>query len=190
VGQAKTETSSDLATYSTSRARFARDGEREVRGLTSSTRLREISKSDLPIFFEQQLDPQANYMAAFTAKDPEDRTAFKEHWKKILADETITLRTILFEDSVAGHIVSHGWFGEPEISYWIGKEYWGRGIATRALTEFLDQYLVRPLYARVAKDNQASIRVLEKCGFMQFGEDKGYSNARGEEVEEFILELG
>jgi RimJ/RimL family protein N-acetyltransferase len=128
-------------------------------------------------------------MAAFTAKDPEDRTAFTEHWAKILADETITLRTILFEDFVAGHIVSHGWFGEPEISYWIGKEFWGRGIATRALSDLLDQLLDRPLYARVAKDNKASIRVLEKCGFALSGEDKGYSNARGKEVEEFILKL-
>jgi RimJ/RimL family protein N-acetyltransferase len=157
--------------------------------LTRSVLLREISESDLPIFFEQQLDPEANYMAAFTAKDPEDRTAFTEHWAKILADETITLRTILFEGFVAGHIVSHGWFGEPEISYWIGKEFWGRGIATRALSDLLDQLLDRPLYARVAKDNKASIRVLEKCGFALSGEDKGYSNARGEEVEEFILKL-
>jgi RimJ/RimL family protein N-acetyltransferase len=157
--------------------------------LTSSPQLREISKSDLPIFFEQQLDPEANYMAAVTAKDPEDRTAFTKHWAKILADETITIRTILFEDLVAGHIVSHGWFGEPEISYWIGKEFWGRGVATRALSDFLDQLLDRPLYARTAKDNKASIRVLEKCGFELSGEDKGYSNARGQEVEEFILKL-
>lgn len=128
-------------------------------------------------------------MAAFTAKDPDDRTAFSEHWEKILADETITIRTILFENLIAGHIVSHGWFGEPEISYWIGKEFWGRGIATRALSDFLDQRLDRPLYARVAKDNKASIRVLEKCGFAHSGEDKGYSNARSEKVEEFILKL-
>lgn len=159
------------------------------RYLTSSIRLREISKSDLPIFFDQQLDPEANYMAAFTAKDPADRAVFTEHWAKILADETITIRTILFEGLVAGHIVSHGWFGEPEISYWIGREFWGRGITTRALSEFLVQLADRPLYARVAKDNQASIRVLDKCGFEHSGEDKGYSNARGEEVEEFILKL-
>ncbi|MGB3713268.1 MAG: GNAT family N-acetyltransferase [Candidatus Promineifilaceae bacterium] len=157
--------------------------------MTSSVRLRDISESDLPIFFEQQLDPVANYMAAFTAKDPEDRTAFSEHWVKILADETITLRTILFEGLVAGHIVSHGWFGEPEISYWIGREFWGRGIATRALSDFLYQLSDRPLYARVAKDNKASLQVLEKCGFEHSGEDKGYSNARAEEVEEFILKL-
>jgi RimJ/RimL family protein N-acetyltransferase len=157
--------------------------------LTDSVRLRLVSKSNLPIFFEQQLDPGANEMAAFTAKDPTDFVAFSEHWTKVLADENIVLRTIFVDDLVAGYIVKHDWFAEPEISYWLGRDFWGRGIATRALKSFLDAAKVRPLYARAAKDNHASIRVLEICGFIQTGEDKGYSNARGEEVEEFILTL-
>jgi RimJ/RimL family protein N-acetyltransferase len=79
--------------------------------------------------------------------------------------------------------------GQPEVTYWIGKEYWGNGVATRALSAFLESARVRPLHARAAKDNVASLRVLEKCGFVITGEDKGFSNARGEEVEEFILTL-
>jgi RimJ/RimL family protein N-acetyltransferase len=79
--------------------------------------------------------------------------------------------------------------GEREVGYWIGREYWGKGIATRALSEFLGHVKVRPLYAHVAKHNIASIRVLEKCGFTISGEDKRFSNARGEEVEEFVLKL-
>ena len=47
----------------------------------------------------------------------------------------------------------------------------------------------RPMYARVVKDNIASLRVLEKCGFTICGEGKGFAYARGEEVEEFILRL-
>ena len=108
----------------------------------------------------------------------------------ILADETIIIQTILFDGQVAGHILSHVWFGEPEVSYWLGKEFWGKGIAAMALLEFLKQVTIRPLYARVAKDNIASIRVLEKCGFTIFSQDKGFSNARNQEVEEFILQLG
>jgi RimJ/RimL family protein N-acetyltransferase len=145
--------------------------------------------SDLTIFFEQQLDPDANFMAAFTARDPADRDAFTAHWAKILADETIKIKTILFDGNVAGYVLTHAWFGNPEISYWIGKEYWGKGIATRALSEFLGYLETRPLYAHAAKDNIASIRVLEKCGFTPFGEDRGFSNARGAEVEELILIL-
>ena len=79
--------------------------------------------------------------------------------------------------------------GRPLVGYWIGKEYWGRGIATRALSEFLNHVTARPLHARVAKHNRASIRVLEKCGFRICGEDRGPFGPDGEEVEEFILEL-
>ena len=104
-------------------------------------------------------------MAAFTAKEPGNKAAFLSHWAKVLDDETIVLRTILVGDKVAGHIVSHRWLGEPEIGYWLGREYCGQGIATMALSAFLLEATERPLYARTAKDNQASIRVMEKYGF-------------------------
>lgn len=157
--------------------------------MTATITLREVKKSDLPVFFEHQLDDDANRMAAFTHKDPSDRDAFYAHWAKILSDENIVLRTIVYSGQVAGNIVCHGWFGKPELSYWIGKGFWGKGIASRALMEFLGQVKERPLHARVAKDNIASIRVLAKNGFHVCGEDKGFSNARGEEVEEFIMKL-
>jgi RimJ/RimL family protein N-acetyltransferase len=151
--------------------------------------LREVVDSDLAIFFEQQLDTAANQMAAFTAKNPSDQDAFNVHWAKIRADPGITIQTILFAGEVAGYVTSHRWFGEPEVSYWLGRAYWGQGIATAALATFLEQVTVRPLYARVVHDNIGSRRVLEKCGFILAGEDKGYANARGEEVVEFIFVL-
>ena len=130
-------------------------------------------------------------MAAFTAKEPEDRDAFMAHWTKILGDETITIKTILFDGNVAGSVLSYEdeEFGKPEVSYWIGKPFWGKSVATRALAAFLLYFKVRPLYARAVKDNIASLRVLEKCGFTRIGEGKGFANARGEVVEEFILRL-
>ncbi|HLZ58320.1 MAG TPA: GNAT family N-acetyltransferase [Ktedonosporobacter sp.] len=152
--------------------------------------LRDVTKSDLPIFFDQQLDPEANRMAAFTAKDPTDRDAFMAHWARNLGDATSTIQTILFNGQVAGSVSSYiDEDGQPEVTYWIGKPYWGKGVASRALSTFLDHQKVRPLYARAAKDNIGSLRVLEKCGFTRIGEGKGFSNARGEEVEEFILKL-
>ena len=157
--------------------------------MTADILLRAVTDSDLPIFFEHQLDAGANFMAAFTTKDATDRAAFMAHWAKIQADPGITIRTILVEGQVAGHVLVHGWFGEPEVSYWIGKAYWGKGVASQALAQFLDQVPARPLYARVVKDNLASRRVLEKCGFTISGEDKGFANARGTEVEEFNLNL-
>lgn len=152
-------------------------------------RLREVRDSDLPTFFEHQRDPVANHMAAFTSKDPTDRDAFDAHWSRILGDDAITPKTILVDGDVAGHIASFERDGQPEVTYWIGREYWGKGVATEALYRFLRDVEVRPLRARVAKDNIASIRVLEKCGFTMHGRAKGFANARGEEVEEFVMEL-
>ena len=150
---------------------------------TCDVLLRDVMMSDLPIFFDHQLDSDANRMAAFTARDPADRDAFMAHWTTILGDETITKKTILFDGQVAGSVLSFEQFGQPAVAYWIGKQYWGKGVATRALSAFLGHVKVRPLYARAAKDNLASLRVLKKCGFMICGQDKGFSNARGQEVE-------
>jgi RimJ/RimL family protein N-acetyltransferase len=76
-----------------------------------------------------------------------------------------------------------------EVTYWIGREFWGRGIATAALAEFLKLQTTRPIFGRAAKDNVGSLRVLAKCGFVIIREDKGYAYARGEEVEEYVLRL-
>lgn len=157
--------------------------------MTGELVLREVIESDLPIFFEQQLDPGANFMAAFTAPDPTDRDAFMAHWAKILGDERSTNMTILFDGQVAGSISSFEQFGEPSVSYWLGRSFWGQGIATQALGALLRLVQTRPLYARAAKDNLASLRVLQKCAFTICGEDRGFANARGEEIEEYILRL-
>jgi RimJ/RimL family protein N-acetyltransferase len=151
--------------------------------------LRNTIDNDLPVFFAHQLNPVANQMAAFTAKDPTDNNAFMAHWEKICADEDIMIKTILFENEVAGYVLTHGWFGEPEVSYWIGNAFWGKGIATNALTAFLKLQPIRPLFARVAFDNIGSRRVLEKCGFVVSGKSMWFSNARGKEIEEIILVL-
>lgn len=128
-------------------------------------------------------------MAAFTAKDPNDRQAFDAHWEKIRSDENVVIKTITVGGEVVGHIASYVMFEKREVTYWIGKEFWGKGIATNALSEFLQVIKDRPLYARAAKDNAASLRVLEKCNFKITGEEIGHANARGEEIEEYVLKL-
>jgi RimJ/RimL family protein N-acetyltransferase len=156
---------------------------------THAAALREMKPDDLAVFFAQQLDPAANHMAAFARKDPSDREAFNAHWAKIRSDKAIIIRTILSQGEVAGYVLVHGWFGEPEVSYWLGREFWGKGLATQALAAFLTLVPARPLFAHVVKDNIASLRVLQKCGFSISATDKGYANARGAEVEEYILTL-
>ena len=124
--------------------------------------LREVTDDDLPLFFEHQLDPDATAMAAFPARD---RDAFTAHWTRIRGDETVILRSILCDREVVGNVVSWESDGERYVGYWIGKEHWGHGIASAALAALLDDVTTRPLHARAAKHNVASIRVLEKCGF-------------------------
>jgi RimJ/RimL family protein N-acetyltransferase len=119
---------------------------------------------------------------------------------KILNDGTIRKRSILLDGEVVGYLASFQRFGKPEVSYWIDRKHWGKGIATKALSEFLLEVKTRPIYARAAKDNVGSVRVLEKCGFKLVrvlekcgfklaAQDKGFANARGAEVEELIFEM-
>jgi RimJ/RimL family protein N-acetyltransferase len=128
-----------------------------------SIQLRDIEPGDLAVFYEQQLDDEATRMAAFPSRD---RAAFDAHWAtNILGNPTAITQTILVDDQVAGNIGSWLQDGVRLVGYWVGKEYWGRGVATRALTAFLRLVTARPLYAHVVKHNVGSIRVLEKCGF-------------------------
>ena len=148
--------------------------------------LRDVIEADLPIFYEQQLDPEATQMAAFPSRD---RDAFMAHWKnKVMGNENGKVKAILFDGHVAGNIVSWEQSDQREVGYWLGKEYWGKGIATKALAEFLGYVKIRPLFAHVVKHNIGSQRVLQKCGFVISGEDK-FTDEKGMEIEEIILKL-
>lgn len=151
----------------------------------TTIRLRPVEESDLPILYKQQLDPEAAAMAAFPSRDEE---AFYIHSRKIMADESVVFKAILFDDQVAGSMGSWEMAGEREVGYWLGKEFWGKGIATEALRQFLEVIKTRPLYAHAAKHNIGSKRVLEKCGFLVVGEDS-YTNPAGVLVDEFVLKL-
>jgi RimJ/RimL family protein N-acetyltransferase len=131
--------------------------------------LRDVVESDLPVFFEHQRDPEATRMADFPARD---RETFDAHWERVLAGETNTVKTIVFEGQVAGNAVSWDQDGRRLVGYWLGREFWGKGLATKALAELVDELDRRPLYAYVAKTNIGSIRVLEKCGFVRSDEDE------------------
>jgi RimJ/RimL family protein N-acetyltransferase len=154
-----------------------------------SVALRDVVDSDLQVFFEQQREPEGVAMAAFTVKDPADRLAFEAHWSTIRADRSIAIKTIVADGRVAGHVSAYGPPSEREVTYWLGKEFWGRGLASEALAAFLLIVAERPLYARAAKDNLASLRVLQKCGFAVSGYDNGFANARGATIEEVLLKL-
>jgi RimJ/RimL family protein N-acetyltransferase len=152
--------------------------------------LRDIDPAtDMELLFEMHRDPVANQMAAFTAKDPEDRAAFDAHWERILANAATINRAILFGGELAGSIAKFEMFDQPNVAYGVRRALWGRGIASQALALLLDEVSERPLYGRCAADNLGSIRVLEKCGFVEVARERGYAEARGEEIEEIVLRL-
>lgn len=151
--------------------------------------LREVRKSDLDVYFQNQNEQEAIWMAAFTPPDPSDREAFDVHWRTVLADKSGSVKTVVVGGKVAGHVLKYDHDMGPEVSYWLGKEYWGKGIATEALKQFLKTLPMRPVFARVAKDNIGSFRVLQKCGFRIVGEGSGYANGRMAHIEEYILKL-
>ncbi len=158
----------------------------DTRILPESIHLRDVCADDLALLFQYQLDPDANRMAAVIPRDSE---AFYAHWTRVLGDRRIVAKAILVGDLVVGHISCFSMDGKDWIGYWIAKEYWGQGIATRSLALLLEQIQIRPLHARVARNNAASIRVLERCGFTIIGYHTSPADDRFLECEEATLIL-
>jgi RimJ/RimL family protein N-acetyltransferase len=141
-------------------------------------------------FFEFARDTEARYMAAFTSDDPDNRIAFDSWWQRLLTNDEVTMMTITSDGAVVGNIGSFMMGDERHVTYWVDRAAWGEGIATTALTTFLKLDTVRPMFAGVAADNAGSISVLEKCGFTVIDEAMGFANARGEEIAEYVMQLG
>ncbi|MCA1931794.1 GNAT family N-acetyltransferase [Rheinheimera sp.] len=152
-------------------------------------RLSKTTPDDLPCLYQIQLDQDANQMAAFTSESGTDFRLYFEKYANHLADPTISMWTIRIEQQIVGSVAKFVMAGDAGITYWIDKEFWGQGIATKALTQLLQHETTRPVYAYVAFDNSGSQRVLEKCGFRKVGTDRGFAKARQAEIEEFIYQL-
>jgi len=156
--------------------------------------LRPAVVEDIELFFRLQQDREAVWMAAFTSAELDDRVAFEGRWRRILTEPDVTVFTVLDASGrggprAVGQVLSFVVEGQPEVSYWIDRGHWGRGVATDALRLLLDRVEVRPVYARAAQDNAGSLAVLRHNGFTVIGEDMGPAAARGEMVKEYVLRL-
>jgi RimJ/RimL family protein N-acetyltransferase len=127
-------------------------------------RLRAVEDRDVEVFFDHQADPLAVEMAAFPARGKDQ---FAAHWARLRGDDTLIVRTIVANGVVAGNIGCWPDDGQQLLGYWVGREWWGRGVATQAVTLLVNEVTIRPLYAHVVVHNVGSIRVLEKCGFQR-----------------------
>jgi RimJ/RimL family protein N-acetyltransferase len=152
-------------------------------------KLRPTEFSDLEILFQFQLDKEGGYLAAFMPKNHTDLTAYLDKYQKLLNDPTVNNQTITIDNTIVGSIAKFVMQGDTEITYWIDRKFWGQGIASNSLKEFLEIEPARPIHGRVAFDNFGSQKVLEKCGFIKIGTDKGFASARQTEIEELIYRL-
>jgi RimJ/RimL family protein N-acetyltransferase len=151
--------------------------------------LRPITGADADDLFRMMSDPEAVTMAAFTPDDPGDRERFDAQRARIRANPAITERAILYDGRLAGSIAAFPMDGEVELTYWVDRTLWGRGIAGEALALFLEIVTTRPLRARAASDNLASLRVLQRAGFTRQQTEIAYAAARRTEIEETVLRL-
>jgi RimJ/RimL family protein N-acetyltransferase len=151
--------------------------------------LRPVEDRDLEALFQQWIDPESIRMAAFTAEDQTDRRAFLDRTSRLRADPSVSHLVIDVEGVAAGTIGRFRMDGQLEVTYWVDRAYWGKGVASAALELLLAATPDRPVYARAASDNLGSLRVLEKAGFRRVGVDRGFAAGRGEEIEETILRL-
>ena len=148
--------------------------------------LRPVTPADLSDLFRFQCDADGARMAAVV---PRDSPSFFSHWDMILADASIIARAITLDSVLVGHISSFNMDGLDSVGYWIARDYWGRGIASRALALLLREVRKRPLHARAARHNVASIRVLERCGFVLTGYQHAPATERFLQCEEAVLVL-
>ena len=151
--------------------------------------LRPVEDGDLDTIFQQVTDPESIRMAAFTAEDQTDRRAFLNRMSRLRADASVSHRVIDVDGAIAGTIGSFRIDDQLEVTYWVGRTHWGKGIASAALQILLAETTERPVHARAASDNVGSLRVLEKAGFRRVGVNRDFATGRGEEIEETILRL-
>lgn len=151
--------------------------------------LRPLEDEDLDAIYRQMTDPASVRMAAFTAADETDRRAFLDRMSRLRADTSVSFRVIDLDGAIAGTIGSFRVDDQREVTYWVDRALWGQGVASAALEALLAETAERPVYARAASDNLASLRVLERAGFRRIGVNRDFAHGRGEEIEETILRL-
>jgi RimJ/RimL family protein N-acetyltransferase len=151
-----------------------------------SLQLRPVQPGDLPRMYDLQLDPESNRMAVMIPRTGE---AFDAHWAKALDDPGNTTRAVLVGGALVGYISCFPMEGQDHVGFWIDRAFWGLGIASRALQLLLREVANRPLVATAAISNGASLRVLQKCGFVIERVRLSPASDRYPECEEAVLVL-
>lgn len=151
--------------------------------------LRNLDDDDLDAVFEMMRDPEGVAMAAFTAEDPDDRAAFDAWIDRQRQNPAVLCQVVTENGGFAGTAAAFTIDGDREVSFWIARHAWGRGVATEALRHLISREPVRPLFARAAAHNAGSIAVLTKLGFTEVSRNVDYAPGLGRDVEEIVFTL-
>lgn len=151
--------------------------------------LRDLDDEDLDAIYEMMRDRTAVEMAAFTAADPDDRDGFDAWIARQRAAPEVATYVVTENGGFAGTAALFSAEGDREVTYWIARHAWGRGVATEALRILVSREPERPLFARVAAHNAASIAVLTKVGFTEVSRDVEFAPGVGRDVEEIVMVL-
>jgi ribosomal-protein-alanine N-acetyltransferase len=151
--------------------------------------LRDLAEDDLDVLFDIQDDGVARQMAAFITPESGARDDYRAKWRGIIANKETLAKVIVVEGEVVGSAGAFVLDGDTEVTYWVRRDLWGRGLASAALAELLRVVTARPVRGRVAADNVGSATVLLRNGFRRVGEETAYAEARGAEIEELVYRL-
>jgi RimJ/RimL family protein N-acetyltransferase len=151
--------------------------------------LRDIDEDDRDAIFDMMRDPDAVAMAAFTAEDPYDRAAFDRWLERNVADPSASTHVVTENGGFAGIAATFSVDSDRELTYWIARHAWGRGVGTGALALLIAHEPERPLFARVAAHNSASVAMVRRAGFTEVSRNVGYAPGVRREVEEIVFAL-
>lgn len=151
--------------------------------------LRDVTESDLKLFHRFEQEGEEGEMVSSAPLAYDDAKPYRWDWHAMFYGSGVLRKSIIYQGQVAGYMLYFDQFGEQEVGYRLGRDFWGRGIATQALRLFLQEVTVRPIYGRAVQHNLASIRVMEKCGFRRCGLGRAYGQVNGREVNEVFLRL-
>lgn len=151
--------------------------------------LRPLDDDDVDAVFEMMRDPEAIALASFTADDPDDRDAFDSWMSRNRANPGALSLVITEDGGFAGTAATFDVEDDREVTYWVARHAWGRGVATEAVRLLVMREPTRPLFARVAAHNRGSIAVLERNGFTEVSRLTSYAPGVKRDVEEIVFTL-
>lgn len=151
--------------------------------------LRDLDDDDLDAIFEMMRDAEAIAMAAFTADDPNDRAAFDAWIARERSSDDVLYQVVTENGGFAGTAAAFTVSGDRELSLWIARHAWGRGVATAALRLLVSREPVRPLFARVAAHNAAAVSALRSSGFAEISRSTAFAPGLGREADEVVYTL-